>query len=98
MKDLIVTITPPKGVRRKSTTPDDGIPPDEGIELLDCEDSELEDDEPAEKEEIEEFNTDDEEIEFGIQNSEKVDGRETVKDVLNSLVDQVVTNVILTRS
>lgn len=94
LKDLIATITPPKGVRRKSTTPDDGVPPDEGIELLDCEDSELKDDEPAEKEEIEEFNTDDEEIEFRIENSEKVDDRETVKDVLNSLVDQVVTNVL----
>ena len=35
LKDLLATITPPKGVRRKSST--DEVPVDEGIELFDCE-------------------------------------------------------------
>ena len=91
LKDLTATITPPKGVRRKSTTTDTDAPPDEGTELFDCEGDEIEEDLRTE-EEIEEFNTDEEDIEFNIQTSKKVDDKETVKNVLNDLVDKVVEN------
>ena len=39
-----MTITPLKGIRRKASA-DDVLPPDEGIELFDCQDEEIEVDE-----------------------------------------------------
>ena len=69
LKDLIATVTPPKGVRRKAVV-DDSPPDVEGIELSDCEGEVIEVEKETEKEEIEEFETDDEEIDMAIETTD----------------------------
>ena len=67
LKDLTTTITPPKGVRRKSSENEENKTPDEGMELFDCDGDELTKETQGPKEEINEYNTDDEDIEFAIE-------------------------------
>ena len=93
LKDLTASITPPKGVKRKSTKEDDAddVPPDEGLEIFDCEGDELQE-ESDEREEIDEYSTDDEDIEFTIEQatSKEIVDNEIVKQMLNGLVDEVI--------
>ena len=89
LKDLIATITPPKGVRRKAVI-DDSSPDDEGIELFDCEGEVIEVEKETEKDEIEEFETDDEEIDMAIETTETNDDGVSINTVLESLIDKVV--------
>ena len=74
LKDLIATITPPKG----------------GIELFDCEGEVIEVEKETEKEEIEEFETDDEDIDMAIETTETNDDGVSINKVLESLIDKVV--------
>lgn len=46
LQALIAKITPPKGVKRAQLKPSDA-PPDEGLEMLDCEGDEIEEYEEA---------------------------------------------------
>ena len=69
LKDLIATITPPKGVRRKSST--DEVLVDERIELFDCEGEEMEIDESEEVDENEKFDTDDEDVDMSAEIARK---------------------------
>ena len=89
LKDLIATITPPKGVRRKAVV-DDSPPDDEGIELFDREGEVIEVEKETEKEEIEEFETDAEDIDMAIETTETNDDGVSINKVLESLIDKVV--------
>ena len=62
LKDLTAAITPPKGVRRKSSENEENKTPDEGMELFDSDGEELTKKTQEPKEEINEYNTDDEDI------------------------------------
>ena len=88
LKDLLVTITPPKGVRRKSSM--DEVPVDEEIELYDCESEEMEIDESEEVDENEEFDTDDEDVDMAAEIVRKSKDEAIAQEILQSLVEKVV--------
>ena len=88
LKDLLATITPPKGVRRKSLT--DEVPVDEGIELFDCEGEEMEIDESEEVDENEEFDTDYEDVDMAVEIVRKSKDEAIAQEILQSLVEKVV--------
>ena len=88
LKDLIATITPPKGACRKAVV-DDSPPDDEGIELFDCEGEVIEVEKETEKEEIEEFETDDEDTDMAIETTETNDDGVSINKVLESLINKV---------
>ena len=88
LKDLLATITPPKGVRRKSST--DEVPVDEGIGLFDCEGEEIEIDENEKVDENEEFDTDDEDVNMAAEIVRKSKDEAIAQEIPQSLVGKVV--------
>ena len=92
LKDLLATITPPKGVRRKSST--DEVPVDERIELFDCEGEEMEIDESEEVDENEEFDINDEDVDMAEEIVRKSKDGAISQETLQSLVSPLCTFIV----
>ena len=78
-----MTITPPKGVRRKALA-GEVLPLDEGIEFFHCESGEIE------VNEVEAFDIDDEDIDMTIETVKKAGDEGIVQEIMQKLVKKVV--------
>ena len=77
LEDLLMTITPLKGVCRKASA-DEVLPADKKIDLFDCESEETEVDE------VEAFDIDDEDIDMTLETIKKAGNAGIVQEIIQT--------------